>query len=75
MGSLLRVTRHDHDLNSRSASTIKMASSMTATLKKEKKDESFFEKIGTIARKKKAKEGVLYSLHIKCFMKFGDVCL
>jgi len=35
----------------------KMASTPT-TLKKEKKDESFLEKIGgTLARKKKAKEG------------------
>ena len=37
-----------------------MASPMTATLKKDKKDESFFEKIGTIARKKKAKEGLSF---------------
>lgn len=35
----------------------KMAST-PSTLKKEKKDESFFDKIGgTLARKKKAKEG------------------
>ena len=30
---------------------------MQATFKKDKKDESFFEKIGTLARKKKVKEG------------------
>ena len=29
-----------------------------ATLKKDKKDESFLDKIGTIARKKKVKEGM-----------------
>ena len=42
-----------------------MATSPTQTPKKEKKDESFFDKIGTIGRKKKPKEGINISEQIK----------
>ena len=34
-----------------------MAAPVTPTSKKDKKDESFLDKIGTVARKKKQKEG------------------
>ena len=37
-----------------------MATPTGATLKKDKKDESFLDKIGTLARKKKLKEGKNY---------------
>ena len=41
-----------------------MATPGTPTPKKEKKDESLFDKIGTLARKKKVKEGNHYEFHI-----------
>ena len=40
-----------------SSQTVKMATVGQTTLQKEKKDESFLDKISTIARKKKVKEG------------------
>jgi hypothetical protein len=44
--------------NDLSSKNFKMAASpQPTTLKKEKKDESFLDKIGTLTRKKKVKEG------------------
>lgn len=44
-----------------------MATPIQVTLKKEKKEESFLDKIGTIGRKKKIKEGAIIVFFSICF--------